>query len=541
MPKAYVVKKGLGAGHREVLDIHKELTGQEAVPYAQGRGRGFRSDGKTFYSVDKNSTPHQQKEAIVHEATHWLQDNRPELVRDIADAIPVDMREKLAREYERDYKAQEGKTLDPKMRDKEVEALAVGRAFTKFGVARQVMETARSPFVKAIDAIVTKLRGLSAGGRLTNQIVATLRQARELTAAEGVESYRIDQYRPEASGRAAALPEGGKDFLPSPKDAAKQFVKDDVIETGKETWEAFSKAWDGVKRVFAPQARGDAAATTAHGLREVGAERAQRMDRLNAAFDPTEKAIDKLPVAKQREITDLAERGSSQADPALQPVADSIRAVYDDRLRQIQKVDPTFTGLHDYMGHAYKDPAKAAKVLNELATKRPFEGSKGFKRGRHYVYQSDAIAAGLEPVTDNPVAMMRLKVAQMDKYITAREEFDSLRSQGIMRKVAARKVAEMEKKGYAKIEDNIATIFAAPEPQGRAQHRRLLDGPRAGGPNVINNYLSPGLRSDKYVGKLFRGYLAAGNLMNQAQLGLSAFHADVRRPSTRRWARWPSA
>jgi hypothetical protein len=41
---------------------------------------------------------------------------------------------------------------------------------------------------------------------------------------------------------------------------------------------------------------------------------------------------------------------------------------------------------------------------------------------------------------------------------------------------------------------------------------------------IINNYLSPGLRNSKYVGKFFRGYLGVANAMNMAQLGFSAFH-----------------
>jgi hypothetical protein len=42
-----------------------------------------------------------------------------------------------------------------------------------------------------------------------------------------------------------------------------------------------------------------------------------------------------------------------------------------------------------------------------------------------------------------------------------------------------------------------------------------------GAANVLNNYLSPGLRGKSAV---FRAAMGAGNLLNQAQLGLSAFH-----------------
>jgi len=41
---------------------------------------------------------------------------------------------------------------------------------------------------------------------------------------------------------------------------------------------------------------------------------------------------------------------------------------------------------------------------------------------------------------------------------------------------------------------------------------------------VLNNYLSPGLRSNEAVGPAFRALIGFNNVLNQAQLGFSAFH-----------------
>jgi hypothetical protein len=85
-------------------------------------------------------------------------------------------------------------------------------------------------------------------------------------------------------------------------------------------------------------------------------------------------------------------------------------------------------------------------------------------------------------------------------------------------------VSDAKAKGFAQIDDSIATIYANPNRKGGLSIAGYWMAPEPVA-TVINNYLSPGLRSDPHFGKAFRGYLGAGNVMNAAQLGLSAFHA----------------
>jgi hypothetical protein len=314
--------------------------------------------------------------------------------------------------------------------------------------------------------------------------------------------------------------QGRLDFLPGEK-----FIEDDVKPLVTGTAEAVSKAWDGVKSILAPYTRSSGASDVRGILRERGADLAQRWDRLDAAFADSKAAMDKLPEATTRDFIDKVEKGQKQSDPALQPIADALRGVLDDRLHQVQGLG---TGklkdfVENYFPHLWKDPTRAGKLYAELMAKRPVEGGKKFLKQRSHELFSDGIAAGLEPITENPVEAMMLRVREMDKYITAHQAFNEMRTKGLAVKVKAKDVGAWKAKGYGQINDNIATIFAKPSRRGAVQIQGYYMAPEPVA-NVVNNYLSPGLRGNAKFGKLFRGYVGASNLMNAVQLGLSGFH-----------------
>ncbi len=74
--------------------------------------------------------------------------------------------------------------------------------------------------------------------------------------------------------------------------------------------------------------------------------------------------------------------------------------------------------------------------------------------------------------------------------------------------------------GYVKIEDSVAKRWGKPSHAGALQLEGEYVAPEPVA-RVLNNYLSPGLRERSGA---FRAYLGVGNLLNQAQLGFSAFH-----------------
>lgn len=301
-----------------------------------------------------------------------------------------------------------------------------------------------------------------------------------------------------------------------------KFIDEDVKPRLEEAGKSLKAAWTGVKSILGPQVRSDEARYAGNTIRERGAELAQRSDRLNEAFRDSMKAFEKLDVPITRDFIDKMERGLRQTDPALQPAADALRAILNDRLAQVQALG---TGklanfIEDYFPHLWKDPVKAKSVYGEAIAKAPLEGKKGFLKQRTLKLFSDGIKKGLEPVTENPVEAVLLRVREMDKYITIHQAFQEMGMKGVLTRVSARGGLP---EGYAKINDNIATVYAKASRRGAIQIKGYIVAPEAVA-NVINNYLSPGIRGDKNFGGLFRAYLGAGNVMNQVQLGMSGFH-----------------
>jgi hypothetical protein len=301
-----------------------------------------------------------------------------------------------------------------------------------------------------------------------------------------------------------------------------EFINEDVKPAAKKIGESMMDAVKGIRSLVAPFTASKEARTTGNVLRERGAELAQRFDRVNEVFHEAREFMDKMPVNDSREFIDRMEKGLKQTNPELQNMADSVRTLLDDRLKQVQALG---TGklqqfITDYFPHLWKDPTKAANAYASAASKAPLEGSKGFLKKRSLPLFSDGIAKGLEPVTENPVEAVMLRVREMDKYITAQNAFAELNGKGLLKKITAKTKLPV---GYAEIADNIAKQFAPPSRRGAIQLQSRYVAPEAVA-NVINNYLSPGLRSNKHFGGLFRTYLGAGNVMNQVQLGLSGFH-----------------
>jgi hypothetical protein len=360
----------------------------------------------------------------------------------------------------------------------------------------------------------------SAEDQKTAQEVADRMEAGRGKAERRVENKPIDPAAErrfeELSKRATfeAPTESPDAFLPG-TDTGKKFYEEEL----QPAVEGLGKAWKGVKNLIGAQS-GKEATITRGMVRERGAELAQRYDRLNHAFDATRKAMSKLPQATTREFIDRMEKGLPQANPKLQPAADAIRGVLDNRLAQVQALGKLTDFVKNYFPHMWKDPTSAASVIAEGLSKRPLEGGKKFLKRRSLPLFSDGIARGLEPVTENPVEAAMMRVREMDKFITAQEMFKDMQGKGLLRTINAR---DKVPAGFAKIDDNIATTFAAPTRKGALQIHKYAVAPEPVA-SIINNYLSPGIRGSKAFGPAFRGYLGIGNVMNQAQLGLSGFH-----------------
>jgi len=292
--------------------------------------------------------------------------------------------------------------------------------------------------------------------------------------------------------------------------------------------DAIKSFGEGTAEIIAPYLRGTDARAAHDIVREYAAKKARAIDKLNAAFAVMERMVSKLPEAQQLAITDAAERGLPQPDPRMQPIADALRAFYDQTAAMVQREQVAAgrkvmgTSINDYMAHMYKKPAKAVATLNELATKRPLQGSKGFLKRRYIPFQSDAIAQGLEPVTTNPVETAKLYGGQVAKYVAAIQMFKHFEDSGYIKRINARDPVPV---GMHKINDNIATLFAEPNRRGGVSIAGYFVAPEQVA-NIVNNYLSPGIRSTKF-GPIYNFYMGASGVVNAAQLAGPVFHASL--------------
>jgi len=255
--------------------------------------------------------------------------------------------------------------------------------------------------------------------------------------------------------------------------------------------EGTSQAWDGLVRATAPQYRSDAALEVARQINEIKGvlevqkihfqadmnkaivEQSENLTLAQKARDLLEKgltiAADKAFVGKPKEQNYGFMQGIDSEDksffvdhPELQPIADVISKMYADKAEQVQALG---TGVlknlrENYFKHLWKprgatDEQTQRTIISSLS-KRPLEGSKGFTKQRIYQDFNAGLAAGLEPISDNPLDIVALSMNEMDKYIAAHTVLNQMKKDGM--KVFVRN-GQKAQEGFVPIDDRYGTVW----------------------------------------------------------------------------------
>jgi N12 class adenine-specific DNA methylase len=297
------------------------------------------------------------------------------------------------------------------------------------------------------------------------------------------------------------------------------------------------KVQDDVRKLVSPGARSPGAAQTERIVRAHNAQFAIEYERAREALVDLAKAADRMRERARLGFIDTIEAGGTQPTPDLIDAAKVLRNLLDSTRDEVIALG---TGklenwIEDYFPHIWKDPKKASAWIKAwMGGKRPIDGSKNFLRHRTIPTTAAGIAAGLEPITTNPVGLTLLKIREMRRYIMGQRIIQELKKHDLIQFVRAGK---MRPDGYAKIEDRFATVyggFEAPVPtkMGGATLTGETEVPVGGRivrgewmapepvARVLNNFLSPGMRGNA----LYDFFAGANNMLNQAQLGWSLFH-----------------
>jgi len=351
---------------------------------------------------------------------------------------------------------------------------------------------------------------------------ATQTQLPTKKEAERLHSTDLPEATPPPKGLATSPP---AELQMAVVPGAKEFIEQDLAPALKQSAKVIGETANQVKSLLSPPSMGSEAEMAAGIAREAKAELAQKDLQAREKFDAARKSMDSLSKPASLAFIDSIERGSKLHTPEAQTLADSLRSEFDKRVSEVRSLG---TGklrevYENYFPHIWKDPESAVSWYSRILGKRPLRGPASFLKQRSIDFTSDGVAAGLEPVSWNPIELSLLKMHEMDRYVMGQKIFNEFKEKGLVEFSRS----DIPPEGKAKIDDRIGNVVeyrptvkadgspGAPERIIRGHYYAQEDAAR-----VLNNFLSPGLEPYAW----YRALRWTGNTLNLAQLGLSGYH-----------------
>ncbi len=315
-------------------------------------------------------------------------------------------------------------------------------------------------------------------------------------------------------------------------------------------------AWDGILRAVNPMERGDLAEKTGELLRERMGVREMNRVRFSGELDAAVKKYEEQTGLVARGLDAIQNSGRTIADklfskmneqdaydfmqavdtgdkayfadkPALNDIAAVIDNMFQAKVKEIQNLGTgAMQNVRDsYFPHIWEKGEPQEQIAKAMG-KRPLEGSKGFTKQRVFEDIQAGLDAGFKPVSQNPLDLVFLKMTEMDKYIAAHKGLQAMEESGVVELVPA---GEKAPEGFFDIAGKYGIVTkqayqdqASGMPGEMKSYRYVAVDEVA---QVFNNYLSPTLYQNKYIGTPFEAYMGAANTLNQFQLGVgSLFH-----------------
>lgn len=383
------------------------------------------------------------------------------------------------------------------------------------GIVSRKLTAAQSAFEEANRAV--KAAGLSPSEDLKNRVTHFGARTPEVQA-------QIDGEVREAL-RAARGPAPTEEDKKAPAQDVMNFLKDEdgsFDNLGPLRALAKGQMWARAKVEGIVPDEVDSRGIARGTLRQRLGELARSKEQLYEALNPEVSKWDKATAQQSIDFIDRMETGQHQGNIMDDVTARILRTELDKRREAIRALG---TGkldsyLENYFPHIWDNVGRAQDVIKRILYQRkPLQGSAGFLKHREYDTFKEGLNAGLDPVTYNPVTLSLLRMHEMDRYIMGNKVFMEYENMGLLKSrpkdvedTWARKSIDPS---WQRISRNVFNVEAYAHPEVA---------------KVLNNYLSPGLWNktitvaghDIPLYNLIRGY---NNFRNQAQLGISGFHA----------------
>jgi hypothetical protein len=300
------------------------------------------------------------------------------------------------------------------------------------------------------------------GERLTAQFQAPVtreEQLRRLRRGEKAPQTNLFEATPEKPQGDLFGSEKGGANLGAVTVGLDKLVSEDIAPTLRNAATGVAEFADDILTVLLPAARGVEAKNAALIMRERLAELARRGDRAQASLAVAKKFFDKRTAAANYEFINRVETGEAQALPELDAIAKVLRTLLDGRRAEVQALGKGKLQrfYENYFPHVWQRRTEAGKVFAAFFGRRPLEGGKSFLKERKYPTFADGLAAGLKPISDNPVDLVVMKTREMDRYIMAHQVLEEWKETGLAKFVDARHGHAA--KGWKKVDDPIGTVY----------------------------------------------------------------------------------
>ena len=300
------------------------------------------------------------------------------------------------------------------------------------------------------------------------------------------------------------------------------------------------KTLDDVQWLLSPTSRGPAAKKMGQVIARRTSMQARGSNQAIHALENFATSIERLPRDQQLAITHRVETGQPQPTAELQAAMSTLKRIQEQRLRMLQSIGKLKDVLNsdDYMGRIYSnyrewkagEEAKSQTEAERIAVARgvgksPVQGSGAFLKQRTFATLEEAMAAGLIPVTFNPIKMQILKIREMDRFYHGTRMADEIKEAGLAHWVPSNAEAEAAARslGWEQLGDK---VFQPRIPGGSVGAFGRVEPGNYWAPKeaalVFNNYVSRGMAGNSIIYDALR---SSNTALNGAQLGLSGFHA----------------
>ena len=227
--------------------------------------------------------------------------------------------------------------------------------------------------------------------------------------------------------------------------------------------EVVTQTRDEIRKQIFPTARAESAERAGDSLRSHAAEAGRSYAQAEHALKLARAQFGRMSWADNLAFINRVEANERQPDEKLQQIADTIRTLLDDARDEVQGLG---TGklqsfYETYFPHIWRKAAEAEAVFKKVFAKRPIEGPKSFLKKRKYETFAAGVEAGLEPVSENAIDLVLLKLQEMYRYLLAHQFLNEMKRSGLARYVPVIKIRKAPE-GWAQIPDPIGTVWGPP-------------------------------------------------------------------------------